>query len=48
MNDNIRLLCDVISYANATNVPLAVVSGDQMKAFDRVSHHFLFKTSALA
>ena len=34
---------DVISYANTNSVPLAVVSIDQMKTFDRVSHNFLFK-----
>ena len=38
INDNARLLYDVISYANTNSVPLAVVSIDQMKAFDRVSH----------
>ena len=44
INDNTRLLHDVIPYANERNVPLAVISVDQMKAFDRVSHPFLFKT----
>ena len=44
INDNSRLLHDVISYANEINVPLAVINVDQMKAFDRVSHAFLFKT----
>ena len=39
-----RLLHDVISYANEINVPLAVISVDQMKAFDRGSHPFLSKT----
>ena len=43
INDNARLLHDVIAYANTSSVPLAVVSADQMKAFDRVSHDFLFK-----
>ena len=43
INDNARLLHDVIAYANTYSVPLAVVSVDQMKAFDRVSHDFLFK-----
>ena len=37
-------LHDVIPYANERNVPLAVISVDQMKAFNRVSHPFLFKT----
>ena len=43
INDNARLLHDVIAYANRNSVPLAVVSIEQMKAFDRVSHDFLFK-----
>ena len=43
INDNTRLLHDAIYYANAENLPLAVVSVDQMKAFDRVSREFLFE-----
>ena len=35
---------DVITYANEENVPLALISVDQLKAFDRVAHGFLFKT----
>ena len=31
-------------YANETNAPLPLISIDQLKAFDRVSHDFLFKT----
>ena len=44
INDNIRLLHDVITYANENNLPLAVISVDQLKAFDRVSHDYLLKT----
>ena len=44
INDNIRLIQDAITYANETNTPLALISLDQLKAFDRVSHSFLFKT----
>ena len=44
INDNTRLLHDVITYANEENVPLALISVDQLKAFDRVAHGFLFKT----
>ena len=44
INDNTRLLHDVITYANVNNIPLALISVDQLKAFDRVSHDFLFKT----
>ena len=43
INDNTRLLHDVITYANANSLPLAVISVDQMKAFDRVAHGYLFK-----
>ena len=44
INDNTRLLDDVLAYANETNTPLVFISVDQLKAFDRVSHAFLFKT----
>ena len=37
------MLHDVIAYANRNSVPFAVVSVDQMKAFDTVWHDFLFK-----
>ena len=43
INDNVSLLRDAIQYANETNTPLALISIDQLKAFDRVSHDFLFK-----
>ena len=39
-----RLLHDVITYANVNNIPLAPTNVDQLKAFDRVSHDFLVKT----
>ena len=41
INDNVRLLHDVIYHANYCDIPLAVISVDQLKAFDRVSHDFL-------
>ena len=44
INDNARLLHDVISYADEKKIPLAMISVDQLKAFDRVAHSFLFKT----
>ena len=44
INDNVSLLRDAITYANDTNTPLAFISIDQLKAFDRVSHSFLFKS----
>ena len=37
INDNVRLLHDVIYYASYCDIPLAVISVDQLKAFDRVS-----------
>ena len=43
INDNLRLIQDAITYANETNKPLALITIDQLKAFDRVSHTFLFK-----
>ena len=46
INDNVSLLRDAITYANDTNTPLAFISIDQLKAFDRVSHSFLFKSLA--
>jgi len=44
INNNLRLIQDVITYANETNKPLALITIDQLKAFNRVSHTFLFKT----
>ena len=44
INDNTRLLDVVVSYANNCNIPLALISVDQLKAFDRVSQEFLFET----
>ena len=44
INDNISLIRDAINFANENNQPLAVISIDQLKAFDRVSHPFLHAT----
>lgn len=43
INDNTRLLHDFVAYANEKDIALALISVDQLKAFDRVSHEFLFK-----
>ena len=43
INDNLRLIQDAINYANETQTRLAIISVDQLKAFDRVSHNYLFK-----
>ena len=44
INDNLSLIRDVIAYSNDTNTPLALISIDQLKAFDRTSHSFLLST----
>lgn len=44
INDNISLIRDALNFANKTNAPLPVISIDQLKAFDRVSHAFLHAT----
>ena len=41
ISDNINLLRDTVTYANDYNVPLAILSLDQQKAFDRVHHEYL-------
>ena len=43
INDNLRLIQDAINYANETQTLLAIISVDQLKAFDRVSHDYQFK-----
>ena len=42
--NNLHLMRDCIRVANLKNLPLAVVSLDQEKAFDRVDHGWLLKT----
>ncbi|CAH1274736.1 TIE1 [Branchiostoma lanceolatum] len=41
---NLRLIRDIVVYANTTNIDCAIVSLDQAKAFDRVNISFLHKT----
>ena len=38
---NLNLIRDLIEYCNAKNLPLAIISLDQEKAFDRVNLNFL-------
>ncbi len=40
--DNGHLLRCIIDYVDQKNIPLAIINLDQAKAFDRVSHDFLF------
>ena len=41
--DNIHLIRNIIDYTNQKNLPCILLSLDQSKAFDRVSHFYLFK-----
>ena len=44
IGNNLRLMRDVVVYANSRNIDCAIVSLDQAKAFDRVNIGFLQKT----
>ena len=43
IQDNLHLIRNVIDYCNDKDMPAAIVSYDQSKAFDRISHNYLFK-----
>ena len=43
IHHNLHLLRDAISFSNISDTPLALISIDQMKAFDRINHVFLFQ-----
>jgi len=40
IQDNLHLIRNIVDYSNAHEIEAAVVSYDQAKAFDRVSHLF--------
>lgn len=44
IGENVTLLRDVVDFASETGRPVAILSLDQEKAFDRVDWGFLFKT----
>ena len=44
IQDNIHLIRNVIEYSNSKNISAAIISLDQSKAFDRVSHDYLINT----
>jgi len=42
IQDNVHLIRNLVEYTNDKNMPAAIISIDQSKAFDRVSHDYLF------
>ena len=46
IGENVALLCDVVEYASSSGTPVAILSLDQEKAFDRVDWGFMRATLA--
>ena len=44
ISNNVRLILDIIEYAQANEIPGAILLLDIEKAFDSVNHNFLFNT----
>lgn len=42
--DNLHLMKNIIDYCKQKQLPLAFISLDQEKAFDRINYDFLFQT----
>ena len=43
IQDQLHLIRSLFSYVSDRNIPCIILSLDQAKAFDRVSHHYMFK-----
>ena len=43
IHDHTTLICDIISYSHQHKKSLYIISVDQQKAFDKISHDFIYK-----
>ena len=41
--DSIALSRDIVDYAEGDDIPMSIITIDQEKCFDRVSHEYLFR-----